>query len=394
MSPYVTWSPRTGGTKRTHYLNRGYARAGWDVLQISCSSVMQGMRSVLRWKDLQIGRGYSEAVYFNPLVFGGNRLLRAAGTAQVATSLIPRFALPSLRIAKELRRHKVVVFEHPQMFDLALPYLRDDHFVVLDAHNIEAHLHANRLAEPGIAGAGARAMRDVERRCMQRADLVFSCSPADAAAAALEYGVDPARIRVAPNGVDVAETPFATDGGRLAAKQRLGISGTAALFIGSRWLANSEAAHRIVAMAPTRPEITYLVVGAVGEALPKTLPANVVVAGVVDDLSPWFAAADVAINPMVSGSGSNIKIFEYCAAGLPVVSTEFGARGIEDPDGRAVVTCDLSEFPARIVSLAGSSDLPERRKRARELVEQKYDWSQIAADIGTSIEAALEARPA
>ncbi len=40
-------------------------------------------------------------------------------------------------------------------------------------------------------------------------------------------------------------------------------------------------------------------------------------------------AASVAVNPMVSGSGTNLKIVEYLAAGVPVVSTPFGMRGLD-----------------------------------------------------------------
>ena len=41
----------------------------------------------------------------------------------------------------------------------------------------------------------------------------------------------------------------------------------------------------------------------------------------------------MAINPMFGGSGTNIKMFDFMAAGLPTISTEIGARGIESPGG-------------------------------------------------------------
>ena len=36
------------------------------------------------------------------------------------------------------------------------------------------------------------------------------------------------------------------------------------------------------------------------------------------------------INPMISGSGTNIKMFDFMAAGLPIITTDIGARGIEE----------------------------------------------------------------
>jgi glycosyltransferase involved in cell wall biosynthesis len=52
-----------------------------------------------------------------------------------------------------------------------------------------------------------------------------------------------------------------------------------------------------------------------------------IVTGRVPEVAPYFAAADAGLNPVTRGSGANIKLFEYLAAKLPVISTMFGVRG-------------------------------------------------------------------
>ena len=37
---------------------------------------------------------------------------------------------------------------------------------------------------------------------------------------------------------------------------------------------------------------------------------------------------DLAINPVTTGSGTNLKMLDYMAAGVPVLSTPHGARGL------------------------------------------------------------------
>ena len=392
ISPYGTYVPNTGGTKRIHYLNRGYAIAGWDVLQVSGASVRQGVRDLLARRDPPVAPRYREEVYFNPLVVVANRVLRGRNAPQVAASLIPRFLRPSIRLAREVSRHRVILFEHPHSFDMASALLTDDHFVVLDAHNIESRLYVDQLDEEGLAGTAARALLELERRCMARADLIFACSATDRDIAIAEFDVDPARIHVAPNGVDLASTPYVSEDDRAQAKRLLGLNGATALFVGSRWPPNTEAAFNILSMARSHPDISFLVVGAAGESLPDERPGNLIVAGRVDDLAPWYAAADVAVNPMQSGSGSNVKMFEYFASGLPTVSTPIGARGVDDPEGLAVHVCELAEIPQRVIALAASKDLAVCRQSARALAERKYDWSAIAAGISATIESALEAR--
>ena len=60
-----------------------------------------------------------------------------------------------------------------------------------------------------------------------------------------------------------------------------------------------------------------------------SLPANVVLHGRVSDAEKQrlFAQAALALNPMKVGSGSNLKLVDYLAAGLPVLSSTVGARG-------------------------------------------------------------------
>lgn len=399
LAPYGTRRPTTGGTKRIHYLNRGFARAGWQVLQIGSASINGGIRDSVREapaplmgpRDVEIAPGYREEAYFNPLVILGNRLLRQLGTAQVASTLLPRALRPSPRIRRDLARHEVVLFEHPQMFDMAVPFLRPDHLVILDAHNIESRLYPAQREASGLAGAAARALLAVERRAMRRADLVFTCSDEDRAIAIDEFAVDPARVHVAPNGADLASIAPADADARARAKAQLGLVGTTALFVGSRWGPNVEAAQRIAALAEQAPDLTWLVVGAAGEGLPAR-PGNLVVTGRVDDLAPWYAAADIAVNPVETGSGSNIKIFEYLAAGLPTVSTPFGARGVGDPGALALDLCDADAFADRVRALAACPHLPARRRAARALAERSYDWNAIAARMTAIIEASYIAR--
>ncbi len=48
----------------------------------------------------------------------------------------------------------------------------------------------------------------------------------------------------------------------------------------------------------------------------------------VPEIAPYLARAAVAVNPVVSGSGVNIKVVEYLDAALPLVSTSLATRGL------------------------------------------------------------------
>ena len=64
--------------------------------------------------------------------------------------------------------------------------------------------------------------------------------------------------------------------------------------------------------------------------LPYLLPKNIIFFGRVDNekYRKLLYASDIAINPVKHGSGINIKMLDYMAVGLPVVTTKQGARGL------------------------------------------------------------------
>ena len=47
-----------------------------------------------------------------------------------------------------------------------------------------------------------------------------------------------------------------------------------------------------------------------------------------------MAQATVGLNPVISGSGTNLKVIEYAACGLIIVSTSLGIRGWEWSPGQ------------------------------------------------------------
>jgi glycosyltransferase involved in cell wall biosynthesis len=392
LSPYRSRPFVTGGTKRIHFLNRGYYRHGWDVLQVSSASTRSGVRGLLRRADPDVAPGYREQIYFNPAILAGNWVMRKVDGPQIAAATLPRMlrAMPSVRRA--MRERRVVMLEHPTLFDAVEPWLTDEHLLVLDAHNIEYRIFANALDDNDLVGRTARALRDLERRCFARADLAFMCSPTDRDIAVSEFGIDPARVHLAPNGVDIETTPVIDESERADARRRLGLAGPVAAFVGSRWGPNHEAVQQIVKLAAADPGVTWLVIGLAGEAAGKQPPANVRVTGEVADLRGHLAAADIAVNPAVSGSGSSIKMFEYLALGLPVVATPFGARGLDYDGGIAVTCAEIADMPDAVLRLAADPRLPERRAAARELAAANYDWTHIAGIISATIRARLGER--
>lgn len=117
-------------------------------------------------------------------------------------------------------------------------------------------------------------------------------------------------------------------------RRQMGISESTKLilFAGSSYFANVEAFYFIRQFCEKNSkllkalDVKFLIVGSVSDK--KSYTSGYIATSRVPDAYPYFLACDAAINPIFSGSGSNIKMHEYIALKLPVFTTKFGARGL------------------------------------------------------------------
>ena len=93
-------------------------------------------------------------------------------------------------------------------------------------------------------------------------------------------------------------------------------------------------------------------------------------------LADYLAGADVALNPVEEGSGSNLKLIDYFAAGVPVITSSFGARGVADPE-RFALLAPPRGLGAALDALFADPDAPTRARAARAYAEAHLDWSSL-----------------
>ncbi len=94
---------------------------------------------------------------------------------------------------------------------------------------------------------------------------------------------------------------------------------------------------------------------------------------VFSSLKDYYQSIDVAINPVLYGSGLKIKTVEAIAYGVPLVSTSAGAQGLREESGRAYLLADTpEEFAKAILALAGSESLRRRLSRGARSYARKH----------------------
>ncbi len=271
--------------------------------------------------------------------------------------------------------------------------------VVHDSQNFEWELKFPGLAHTATGRKLLKQVRKCESEAVRKSDILFVTSKKEGEQLCGQYGRTTGNVFPAPNGVDTGEVCPAQEAERKNAREKFGVGDrTVALFIGAWHLPNLEAFRFILdTVAPRMKHIVFLVIGSVQAqyaARIGALPAldNLLLLGEVDEETRLqaLAAADIALNPMFSGSGTNLKALEYCAAGLCVVSTPLGIRGLKLRHGETVILADQKNFCEKLHWI--SQDAALRRKigaNARRVMETEYSWSHIAEDMIQAIEKSL-----
>jgi glycosyltransferase involved in cell wall biosynthesis len=399
-STFPIWPPRGGGQLRAYHLY-GALTDTFDV-EVICLGSPSTPASIREIRPGMVERviprtGVHEAEEFS--------IMREVGLpiTDIVAGRLTRLTPDYLRaLSDALQGAAGVILADPYMYpvlnavDNCLPF-------VYDAYNCEFVLKEQMLPNTAFGRQLLEEVRQTEAEASKRSALVLSVSAEDRQNLHTLYGTPNARFAMVPNGVDLPRVPFTPIAARQRNRERWldalrrrgagrGLTALAA-FVGSWHLPNNEAALAIVEMARSLPEVGFLLVGSHTDSLRRlALPANVFLLGVVSDAVKItvLSMVDIALAPLSTGSGTNLKVVEYLAAGAPVVSTLVGMRGLQIPH-ECVRVASVEAFEASIrLELAEADTALERTIIGRRAVELAYDWHELGSKLVPHLEKALD----
>ena len=156
--------------------------------------------------------------------------------------------------------------------------------------------------------------------------------------------------------------------------------------IGSmNWMPNEEGIKWFIdeVLPKTVEKVPNFVYHLAGRSMPDWLTnlnnPHVDVIGEVADAKEFVANHDIAIVPLLSGSGIRIKIIESMAMGKTVITTRVGAEGIlYDEEVNIIIAENKAKMVEAIRSINENPQIAVKIGRAaRKLVEETYDNRKI-----------------
>jgi sugar transferase (PEP-CTERM/EpsH1 system associated) len=246
----------------------------------------------------------------------------------------------------------------------------------------------------GYALEGCK-LRRLEAWLAARFDLA-TCTTKAEAATLESYGV-PVRVGWFPNGVDAdyfspVATPYDPDA----------ICFTGRMDYYPNQQAMMEFCRSVLPrIRARRPGASVRIVGAAPSRAIRRLGElpGVTVTGTVPDVRPYVRTSAVSVAPLAIARGTQNKVLEAMAMGVPVVASPAAAEGVDAIPGRhLLVAASPDDFAAAVVRVM---DSPQERRRLAEAgrarVLSHHDWDRamrLLDDLVDECRATFQARSA
>ena len=251
--------------------------------------------------------------------------------------------------------------------------------IIYNAHNVDANLAKAAFERKEITSNELKSCYDHESNLYKKVNAIFTCSNDDRDVLD-QMNNGQLKIAVVPNGVNIPEKKYNS-----AVSEEIP---RFLLFCGSLWsVPNAEGLHWFCRkiwpqVLDQFPKLKLLVVG-IGKLAEEYSDAystpSTEFTGAVEDVKPYYNKAAISIVPLLTGSGTRLKILEAMGMGVPIVSTSVGAEGIHYTSGNEIIIADEErEFADKVIALLKDKNQREKiSTEARKLAVSQYDWKVI-----------------
>jgi len=295
------------------------------------------------------------------------------------------------KLIKILRHEKIDLIQtnHPNGIIILkiLTLLKKYIPIVYDAHNIESIFVKDVIANNTSFSKFNRIFIPLyiklleQISCKYFIDYIISVSDKERLIFHEMYKFDEKKISVIPSGCRINNEQNVDI---VHLKEELGIAPDKILifFHGSFSHPPNKEAFKIIEeyLAPKFESNSNVLFVICGSGVGRFEHKNVKSIGFIENLNAIIQIMDIAIVPLKTGGGTKLKIFDYLSNGLPIITTEKGAEGIDMENCiHALIVDDVDEkFVESVNYLIENAEERKRLgKNACMLAEEKYDWEKI-----------------
>lgn len=364
----------SGGQLRSGNICKCLAQAGYQVQIYSLTGRKADYLKLTKSSTLDVSENLKEYVNRNPVWGFIQFLFYQLHMPPLWLTFLTQFFLPeTLKI--QLADADQIIIDFPYLYPI---HKFAGQRLILNTHNAEFNLWKNATISAIV--------KKIELKAIGLCSSVIFCSNQDRLQFLNTFPDLEGKSSIISNGVnlnDYKKNSLA----RIQIRKSLNLDQDSKVFLftGSQFRPNLDAFLFLKNWASlnqnllTSLKATIVIVGSVSSDLIDFPYFKVL--GKVDQILPYFQAADFGLNAVTHGSGTNVKMYEYMASHLPLISTSIGARGLSLKDGESFLHFEAATLVEK-VQQACQMPLDAREKMA----QLAFDLNEEMIDMNKSVQ--------
>lgn len=155
------------------------------------------------------------------------------------------------------------------------------------------------------------------------------------------------------------------------------------------WLPNQEAVDFLFRLFTTSQLLRQTRLNIAGKSLNKELYKSPMICnyGEIDNSAEFMRNSGILVAPIFSGSGVRIKLLEALSIGIPVITTELGASGIDLKSSGIVLAKTAEDFEQAILALISNKQLRnELGKKGFSYIRNEHSLNQAKAILAKAFD--------
>ena len=372
ITTYPIYPPQGGGQNRIFYLYKELAKTfNITIISLVHSSLKLSKKEIAsNLYEIQVPKSKIHEEAESQMSEKANLCLTDIAMLSIY-DLTPQFIEV---IKEEAKSSKFVISPSPYTYPLLKKNINIP--IIYDSQNVEYLLKKQMLEKSDYNDKLLTNLFKVEKQIIEDSLFTSVCAPEDMNNFNKLYDLS-VQMPFIANGVDLETVDFFSKKRKKFRKRKLNYGDKkVAIFIGSAHSPNIDAVNEIIKISKIKGDFSFLIVGGVCSSFyDKKLPSNIILKGFINDhqKNELLSISDIALNPMKTGSGSNLKMLDYLASGIPIITTKIGARGLNLPHG-IVIYSELEKFIEYFDNIDYYTNIIE----GKNYVRKNFNWKNIS----------------
>lgn len=322
LSSITTYPVNTGWWIRSHFIIKELAKYN----QVNVFVPIARKSDFPKWKTFSVNCwNYIETRYINYFLQWVTFILERFWLFWLSFILFKFVLKRNNFLQNEIKNADIVIFNFPHLWFLIPKENKKEIYHI--SHNVEYDLlkQNSKIKIEKLNNYLIEKLRAEEKTLIENSNKTFVCTKNDIEKYKKDLNIWDNKFKVLENGVDSNKINLVEEYPEIYKGKKNKV-----IFVWSQFWPNIEAMSIIESLSILYPDFNFFVAGTVAKWKKSQWNIYFLPDGNPIKINILIKYADYAINSVVSGSGSNLKMIDYFIFWIPVITTIKWVRGFEE----------------------------------------------------------------